>query len=292
MRIILITGISGSGKSVALRALEDAGYFCVDNLPPPLLCELVAIREQDEGDKLAVAVDARSAASLSELPQDIQRLKDQGHDVKVFFLTATTESLVNRFSETRRSHPLSHRLLPDHNPVDRLTLVECIRTERELMSAVQIIGQLIDTSDMGANNLRAWINELISIERAPLTLLFESFAFKFGVPLDADLVFDVRMLPNPHYDPALRKLTGRDQPVIDFLALLPEVSDLYQDILGFVEKWLPAFKRDNRSYLTVAIGCTGGQHRSVYLTERLTAYFASNERVVLRHRELSLEAGA
>ncbi|MDB5991533.1 MAG: nucleotide-binding protein [Herbaspirillum sp.] len=287
MRIILITGISGSGKSVALRAVEDAGYFCVDNLPPALLRDLVAIRTREDDDKLAVAVDARSAASLNELPRDIQRLKDQGHDVKVLFLTAKTESLVNRFSETRRSHPLSHRLLPDQNPTDRLTLVECIRTERELMSAIEAIGQLIDTSDLRASNLRAWINELIAVERAPLTLLFESFGFKFGVPLDADLVFDVRMLPNPHYDLALRPLTGRDQPVIDFLAALPEVTDLLNDIQHFVEKWLPAFKRDNRSYLTVAIGCTGGQHRSVYLAEHLAAHFTASETVVLRHRELS-----
>lgn len=287
MRIILITGISGSGKSVALRAVEDAGYFCVDNLPPALLRDLVAIRTREGDDKLAVAVDARSAASLNELPRDIQLLKDQGHDVKVLFLTAKTESLVNRFSETRRSHPLSHRLLPHQNPTDRLTLVECILTERELMGAIEAIGQLIDTSDLRANTLRTWINELIAVERAPLTLLFESFAFKFGVPLDADLVFDVRMLPNPHYDLALRPLTGRDQPVINFLAALPEVNDLLNDIQHFVEKWLPAFKRDNRSYLTVAIGCTGGQHRSVYLTEHLAAYFTASETVVLRHRELS-----
>jgi UPF0042 nucleotide-binding protein len=292
MRIILITGISGSGKSVALRALEDAGYFCVDNLPPALLRDLVATRSQDAEDKLAVAVDARSAASFDELPQDIRTLKSEGHDVKVFFLTATTESLVNRFSETRRSHPLSHRLLPNRSPTDRLTLVECIRTERELMSEIEGIGQLIDTSSLRANKLRAWINELVAIERAPLTLLFESFAFKFGVPLDADLVFDVRMLPNPHYDIALRPLTGRDQPVIDFLAALPEATELLSDIRQFVEKWLPSFKRDNRSYLTVAIGCTGGQHRSVYIAECLTAYFAANERVVLRHRELSMSNDA
>jgi UPF0042 nucleotide-binding protein len=287
MRIILITGISGSGKSVALRALEDAGYFCVDNLPPSLLRELVAVGTRDGSDKLAVAVDARSAASLGELPHDIRRLKEEGHDVKVFFLTAKTESLVNRFSETRRSHPLSHRLLPDRNPSDRLTLIECIRTERELMGEIEELGQLIDTSDLRANTLRAWINQLTAVENAPLTLLFESFAFKFGVPLDADLVFDVRMLPNPHYDPALKALNGRDQPVIDFLAALPEATELLNDIKGFVEKWLPAFRRDNRSYLTVAIGCTGGQHRSVYMVEQLTQHFSASERVVLRHRELS-----
>lgn len=285
MRIVLITGISGSGKSVALHVLEDAGYFCVDNLPPTLLRDLVDTRIREGAEMLAVATDARSAGSLASLGADIQQLKNDGHDVKVFFLTATTEVLVTRFSETRRSHPLSHRLLPDHNPSDRLTLIECIHLEREMLSAIEGIGHVIDTSGLSANKLRSWITDLIDVQRASLTLLFESFAFKFGVPLDADLVFDVRMLPNPHYDLQLRPLTGLDQPVIDFLSALPEVDDLLSDIRNFVEKWLPAFKRDNRSYLTVAIGCTGGQHRSVYIAEQLAKHFAATEHVVRRHRQ-------
>ncbi|SRR5450830_187386 len=287
MRIVLITGISGSGKSVALHVLEDAGYFCVDNLPPALLLSLVQTRLNEGDDTLAVATDARSADSLAGLGKDIAALKAQGHDVKVFFLTATTESLITRFSETRRSHPLSHRLLPNHNPTDRMTLTECIHREREMLSVMEGLGHVIDTSDLSANKLRAWIRDLIDSAQATLTVLFESFAFKFGVPLDADLVFDVRVLPNPHYDPKLRALTGRDAPVIEFLADLPEVNDLFGDIRNFVEKWLPAFKRDNRSYLTVAIGCTGGQHRSVYVVEQLAAYFAAHEHVVIRHRQLS-----
>lgn len=287
MRIILITGISGSGKSVGLNALEDAGFFCVDNLPPTLLRALVETRMQEGAEKLAVAMDARSANSLAGLPADIHSLKADGHDVKVLFLTAKTESLITRFSETRRSHPLSHRIRPEQTPTDRPTLAECIVLEREMLSTIETLGHVIDTSGLSANKLRSWIKDLVETERTPLTLLFESFAFKFGVPLDADLVFDVRVLPNPHYDLALRPFSGRDQPVIAFLQAQPEADNLLHDIRSFVEKWLPAFKKDNRSYLTVAIGCTGGQHRSVYMVEQLAQYFQSTERVVLRHRELA-----
>lgn len=286
MRVILITGISGSGKSVGLNALEDAGYFCVDNLPPALLRALVATRINEGDLTLAVSVDARSAVSLSSLPADIQWLKEQGHDVKIIFLTAKTEALIPRFSETRRSHPLSHRI-GSENPTDRLTLIECIRKEREMLAAIEELGHVIDTSGLSANKLRTWIKDLIGSERTPLTLLFESFAFKFGVPLDADLVFDVRVLPNPYYDVNLRPLTGRDAPVIEYLDAQPHASELLNDIRSFIEKWLPAYKNDNRSYLTVAIGCTGGQHRSVYMTEHLAQYFQSSARVLLRHRELT-----
>ncbi|HEY8101428.1 MAG TPA: RNase adapter RapZ [Burkholderiaceae bacterium] len=286
MRIILITGISGSGKSVGLNVLEDAGYFCVDNLPPALLRALVATRMKEGAHMLAVAMDARSSDSLASLPADIKQLKEEGHDVKVLFLTAKTESLIARFSETRRSHPLTHRLLPDQPPNDRPTLLECILKEREMLGAIEGLGDVIDTSGLTANKLRSWIKELIETERAPLTLLFESFAFKFGVPLDADLVFDVRMLPNPYYDLKMRPLTGRDGAVIDFLEAQPKAIELEQDIRAFIEKWLPAFKSDNRSYLTVGIGCTGGQHRSVYFVEKLAQHFRATERVVVRHREL------
>lgn len=287
MRIVLITGISGSGKSVALNVLEDAGYYCVDNLPPPLLTNLISALIADGTDTVAVAVDARSAESLVELPQTVKLLREEGHDVKVMFLTANTHSLVARFSETRRSHPLSHHLRPNENPASRRTLIECILEERERLSAIEKLGHVIDTSELSANKLRAWIKELVAIERAPLTLFFESFAFKLGVPLDADFVFDVRALPNPYYDLTLRPLTGMDAPVIAFLDAQPSAAELLEDIRAFVAKWLPSFKTDNRSYLTVALGCTGGQHRSVYMAERLAAYFADSERVVLRHREQS-----
>jgi RNase adapter protein RapZ len=287
MRIIIITGISGSGKSVGLNALEDAGYFCVDNLPPTLLRGLVVTRLEEGESALAVAVDARSAASLVGLPLDIEWLRGQGHDVKLIFLTAKTEALVTRFSETRRSHPLSHRLTTEKNPNDRLTLIECIRKEREMLAPMEGVGAVLDTSGLSANKLRAWIKDLIGSEIAPLTLLFESFAFKFGVPLDADMVFDVRMLPNPYYDLQLRPLTGKDAPVRDYLDAQPEVSELLGDIRDFIAKWLPSFKRDNRSYLTVAIGCTGGQHRSVYMVELLAAHFQPSARIIVRHRELA-----
>jgi UPF0042 nucleotide-binding protein len=287
MRIVLITGISGSGKSVALNVLEDAGYYCVDNLPPALLVNLVVTLVADGTDNLAVAVDARSASSLVELPTTVKQLREHGHDVKIMFLTANTHSLVARFSETRRSHPLSHQLRPDENPASRRTLIECILEERERLSTIEQLGHVIDTSELSANKLRAWIKELVEIERAPLTLFFESFAFKLGVPLDADFVFDVRALPNPYYDLSLRALTGMDAPVVAFLDAQPSALELLNDIKTFIAKWLPSFKTDNRSYLTVALGCTGGQHRSVYMAERLAAHFSPTERVVLRHREQS-----
>ncbi len=286
MQIILITGISGSGKSVALNALEDAGYFCVDNLPPVLLPHLVKTRLEENSDRLAVAVDSRSAGSLDDLPKSILALKQDGHDVHVLFLTADTHSLITRFSETRRSHPLSHRHHKNALPADDRTLVEAIREERELMTDIQMISQVIDTSNSSANELRNRVKELVEIEQSPLTLHFESFGFKFGVPLDADILFDVRSLPNPYYDMRLRPLTGKDEAIQHFLAAQPEVQDLLSDIRQFIEKWLPSFRRDNRSYLTVALGCTGGQHRSVYLVERLAEHFRKTEQVVTRHREL------
>ncbi len=285
MRIVLITGISGSGKSVALNVLEDTGHYCVDNLPPALLSHLVTTLMEEGLQALAVAVDARSAESLASLPADVKRLREEGHDVKVMFLTANTHSLVARFSETRRSHPLSHELRPGQNPAARRTLIECIMEERERLSAIEQLGHVIDTSELSANKLRCWVKDLVAIEGAPLTLFFESFAFKLGVPMDADFVFDVRALPNPYYDLTLRPLTGRDAPVIEFLDAQPSALEMMSDIRAFVEKWLPSFKTDNRSYLTVALGCTGGQHRSVYMAEKLAAYFNTNERVVLRHRE-------
>ncbi|SFD00452.1 RNase adapter RapZ [Massilia yuzhufengensis] len=285
MHIVLITGISGSGKSVALNVLEDAGYYCVDNLPPALLPALVYAVNEKGTDKIAVAVDARSAESLVELPVSVRHLKEEGHNVKVMFLTSSTHSLVARFSETRRSHPLSHELRPGENPASRRTLIECIAEERERLSAIENLGHVIDTSELSANKLRAWVKELADIEQAPMTLFFESFAFKVGVPLDADFVFDVRAIPNPYYDLSLRPLTGRDAPVIAFLDAQPSATDMLEDIKNFVAKWLPSFKTDNRSYLTVAVGCTGGQHRSVYMAERLGAYFNGTERVIVRHRE-------
>jgi UPF0042 nucleotide-binding protein len=280
MRIILITGISGSGKSVALTVLEDVGYYCVDNLHPNLLDDLVNTLAQEGVAMLAVAMDVRSTDSLAKLPDEIWRLRSQ-HEVSVLFLTASTETLVARFSETRRSHPLSHR-----GPTANLTLIECIRVERDVLAGVESFAHVIDTSNLSSNKLREWIRELVSQQRAALTLFFESFGFKHGVPLDADMVFDVRVLPNPFYDIHLRPQSGRDADVIAFLDAQADAQAMLQDIRDFVAKWLPAFKKDHRSYLTVAIGCTGGQHRSVYIAERLARHFAESESVIVRHREL------
>ena len=281
MQLFLISGLSGSGKSVALNVLEDSGYYCVDNLPAELLHVLMNNLNLAGVSKVAVSVDVRSGNTVVLLPQYIEKLRQQNVDVHVLFLDAKNETLVKRFSETRRLHPLSD---------GQRTLLECVAQERELLAEIANIGHHIDTSELNANALRVWIKQFITLDRARLTLLFESFGFKNGLPLDADLVYDVRSLPNPHYDPILRPFTGRDKPVIDFLDGSAMVQKMYADIRDFVENWLPSFVADNRSYLTVAIGCTGGQHRSVYLAEKLAQHFKSRQQVLLRHRELPPQA--
>ena len=279
MQLFLISGLSGSGKSVALRMLEDSGYYCVDNLPADLLFSLMDNLHQSGNARVAVSIDVRSGGSVRQLPLHIEQLKQRGVDVHLLFLDAQTDTLVKRFSETRRRHPLSD---------DRLTLPECIQRERELLAEIGNIGHRIDTSELGSNALRAWIKEFIRVDRARLTLLFQSFGFKNCIPLDADFVFDVRCLPNPHYDPLLRPLNGRDAAVAEFLERTPDALKMYNDIRSFIENWLPCFLADNRSYLTVAIGCTGGQHRSVYLAEKLARHFEAQQQVLLRHRELGI----
>lgn len=285
MRILLISGISGSGKSVALNVIEDAGYYCVDNLPPSLLLELVKTLKLEGVKNAAFAIDSRSAHQLQSVAATIDQLRALGHEVKVLFLTASSETLIARFSETRRSHPLSHHLQAERISDCTLSLTECIQAERELLAPLQFLGHVLDTSNLSANHLRNWIKDEIAVEHASLILMFESFAFKVGVPLDVDFVFDVRILPNPHYDHALRPLTGRDQAVVDFLEAQAMALELFDDIKNFIDKWLPSFKRDNRSYLTIGIGCTGGQHRSVYMVEKLAKHFQQQERVLIRHRQ-------
>ncbi len=279
MQLFLISGLSGSGKSVALKALEDNGYYCVDNLPAELLPTLIESLRDAGHAHVAVSIDVRSGSGVQQLPQHVAQLKKQpGMDVHLLFLDAQTETLVKRFSETRRRHPLSD---------DRLTLPECVQRERDLLAEIGSIGHHIDTSEISANTLRAWVKDFIQLDRARLTLLFQSFGYKNGIPLDADLVFDVRCLPNPHYDPALRPLSGRDAAVIEYIERQPAAQKMYSDICRFVQDWLPCYVADNRSYLTVAIGCTGGQHRSVYFVERLARHFATTQQqVLIRHREL------
>ena len=280
MQLVLITGLAGSGKSVALNALEDAGYYCVDNLPVKLLPELVAVLTQAGHSRVALSIDVRSGETLDALPEHLAELGRAGTDVKVLYLQAKDDTLIQRFSETRRRHPLGD---------GRRTLPESIARERELLEEIAGLSHHIDTSGLSPNVLRNWIRELVEVPAAGLTLLFQSFAYKYGVPLDTDMVFDVRCLPNPHYDPKLRPFTGRDAPVIAFCGADPAVQKMLADIRRFVGEWLPCFDRDSRSYLTVAIGCTGGRHRSVYLSEQLAEHFRTRHgRVLVRHRELSV----
>ena len=282
LEMVLITGMSGSGKSVALHALEDAGYYCVDNLPPELLTPFVALEQQHGAQKVAIAMDVRSAVSLPLVPQQLRQLRTSGVAVQSLFLDANTETLVRRFSETRRLHPLSRIDASDQHRA----LVDAIELERELLGEMREQAHVLDTSMIRSSQLQGYVKSLISAPSTQLTLVFQSFAFKRGVPLDADYVFDVRMLPNPHYESGLRHLTGRDEAVASYLKSHTEVGDMFRHIEQFLSHWLQALVRDHRSYVTVAIGCTGGQHRSVYLVEELAAAFGQQWRTLKRHREL------
>lgn len=300
--IVLLTGISGSGKSVALNALEDAGYFCVDNLPPELLRGMILLEQQREVElrrKVAVSVDVRSAHSLPHLMPVLAELNQEGHKVRSVFLDASTDALVRRFSETRRPHPLQQSIKPpkpeqttpkrratdQENPSQEQALIDTINLERELLSPLREVSTVIDTSLLRPAQLRTWIRNIVQATASRLTLVFESFAYKHGVPMDADFVFDVRMLPNPFYLKELKPLTGRDEAVADYLAAQPESAELIAQIEAFLLRWLPALEGDQRSYVTVALGCTGGQHRSVYCVEQLVKRFAPRGVVLARHRE-------
>ena len=292
MQLVLITGMSGSGKSVALHALEDAGYYCVDNLPPELLLPFVRLERKHFAYHLAIAMDVRSASSLPLVPPQLDALRAQGMDVKTIFLDASTDTLVRRFSETRRKHPLSQSEAGQLEHDARHALVDAIELERAMLAGLREQAHVIDSSIIRPSQLQAFVKSLISTPAGQLTLVFESFAFKRGTPNDADFIFDVRMLPNPHYEPELRALTGRDQPVADFLNQQEEVLRMCKHIAGFLEQWMEAMVRDHRSYVTVAIGCTGGQHRSVYLVEKLAHQFGKQWMTLKRHREIDLPAAS
>ena len=285
IRLVLVTGMSGSGKSVALTALEDVGFYCVDNLPPELLEAFISLERGMRADKVAIAMDVRSAKSLPGLPQRLAKL-EQAHQrnlhLTTVFLDATTDTLVRRFSETRRLHPLSLKSANDQHRA----LTEAIEHERELLAELREQALVIDTSLIRPAQLRSQIKELLDAMPAPLTLVFESFAFKRGIPMDADFVFDVRMLPNPHYEAALKALTGRDAPVADFLRAQPEVKRMREQLITFLRDWMPQMLSDHRSYVTVAVGCTGGQHRSVFLVEELGKAFCTDWSTQVRHREI------
>lgn len=283
MKFTIISGRSGSGKSTVLHVLEDRGYYCIDNLPASLLPALAQrITSGTTGiPQVAVSIDARnSSADLQQVPEIISQLKALDLHAEVIFLDANSQTLLKRFSESRRKHPLSS---------DTVGLKEAIDKESELLEAISLMASLsIDTSNMTLHELRDLIrNRLIENKEAGLALLFQSFGYKNGVPVDADIVYDVRCLPNPYWDKNLRALTGKDPEVVNFLEQHHEVAEMFTDIRDYLKKWLPYYERNNRSYITVALGCTGGQHRSVFLCEKLGSHFRSTSKIVqIRHREL------
>ncbi|MDR9438339.1 MAG: RNase adapter RapZ [Halomonas sp.] len=287
MQLVIISGRSGSGKSIALQALEDLGYYAIDNLPAMLLGPLVD--ELQDGRSLrssiAVSIDARNLPdALERFPELLAELRDRQVDCQVVYLTTDARILLERYSQTRRRHPLTRG--------SDMTLAEAIDTEEQSLSKIRDLADLvIDTTRLSVHELRGRITDQVAGHRAErMTLTIESFGFKRGVPLDADIVFDARCLPNPYWDPALRDATGRDSSIIAFLDSYSIVVEMLDDIVAWVERWLPHYQASQRSYLTVAIGCTGGQHRSVYLAERLADRLASRHAGVrLRHRELGMQ---
>ena len=283
-RLIIVSGLSGSGKSVALHTLEDLGYYCIDNLPPFLLRELVPGLEGAEGTLMqntAVGIDARShPEQLAELPLLVAELRARDFDCQVLYLEAQPETLIKRFSETRRKHPLTAKDRP---------LAEAIELERSLLEPIRGDADLhIDTTHTNLHQLRDLVRDRLGADSPlKLSMLLQTFGYKHGVPHDADFVIDVRCLPNPHWHPELRALTGLDSEVASFLEEAPDVKEMEEDLAAFFDRWIPCFEADGRSYLTIAIGCTGGQHRSVFLGERLRRHFeSSGYQVIVRHREL------
>lgn len=284
MRLLIISGRSGSGKSTALNMLEDHGYYCIDNLPASLLPAFIKRISSDtlKLPRVAVSIDARNLPDdLKKVPAILQELHESALDAEIIFLDANGPTLIKRFSESRRRHPLT---------TATVGLREAIARERELLEPIAALAGLsIDTSTMSVHQLRDVIrSRLVDKKSSALSVMFESFGFKSGVPVDADIVFDVRCLPNPYWEQSLRPLTGLDQPVIDFLSRQDDVNEMLTDIRSYLEKWLPRFEASNRSYMTVAVGCTGGQHRSVYLCERLReAFNGSISDLQVLHRELT-----
>jgi len=285
MKLTIISGRSGSGKSTVLHVLEDKGYYCIDNLPASLLPALAKRISTDASDltQVAVSVDARNVSTdLEQVPQIVAELKEKTIPTEILFLDANSQTLLKRFSESRRKHPLSS---------ESVGLREAIDKESELLEPISLLANLtIDTSNMSLQALRQTVKERMLDDQAnAMALLFQSFGFKNGVPVDADIVYDVRCLPNPFWDNSLRALTGLDDAVKKFLGDESEVSEMLEDISNYLEKWLPKFEANNRSYITVAVGCTGGQHRSVYLCERLAESFVGKiSNVQVRHRELGV----
>jgi UPF0042 nucleotide-binding protein len=278
MEVIIISGLSGSGKSIALNALEDNDFYCIDNLPVTLLSNISQHLNHEHQDKVAISVDIRSI-NIEKLPHVIKEIESLSIKTRLIYLESSTESIVRRFGETRRRHPLAN---------EKLSLADTIEKERVMLAPLAEIGYKIDTSNMSVNALKKTLNELIQLKEDHLALQFSSFGYKFGIPLDADFIFDVRCLPNPHYESDLKDLTGRDKPVADFFQNYKEVDKMYQDINHFVSEWLTAFKNDQRHSLHIAIGCTGGKHRSVYIANKLFTHFSNpKSQVIIRHRDIN-----
>jgi len=284
MRLIIVSGLSGSGKSVALHLLEDVGFYCIDNVPAALLDSVIsqiAATGDPFYENLAVGVDVRSrAADLESLPELIRRFRGLGIRCEIVFLHASEDSLLKRYAESRRPHPLS---------AQGMSLREAITRERELLGPVMAAAELIiDTSQTSIYQLRDAVRGRVGLRTEPgLSILIESFGYKHGIPLDADFVFDLRCLPNPYWELSLRPLTGRDAQVIAYLDAQPAVQEMYRDILGFLQRWIPRYADFSRNYLTVALGCTGGQHRSVYMADKLATELArQHQQVLIRHTEL------
>jgi len=284
MKLVIISGRSGSGKSTALHLLEDLGYYCIDNMPSGLLPALISeMQHQDmPREAIAISIDARNVpVNLERFPETIATIDKTGIEYAIAYLDADDQTILTRFSATRRKHPLSSATI---------SLEEAIKKESELLDPIVTLADLkIDTSNLSLHQLRDIVKKQVAQQTdTTMALLFESFGFKHGVPSDADLVFDVRCLPNPYWDPVLRKYNGRDQQIIQFLEEQPIVEDMCTDLCNYLTKWLPKFEANNRSYMTVAIGCTGGHHRSVYLSERLAKHFSEKlNNVQVRHRDLN-----
>lgn len=283
--LIVLTGMSGGGKTVALRALEDLGFYCVDNLPTALLHELVrtVIKNDKSGQRrhIAVGVDIRNRGDdFRQVPEVMSELASAGVQVHLIFIDCRDEILIKRYSETRRKHPLSAR--------GRLSLADAIAEERRILRPLSSLAEkVIDSSELNVHQLRRLIATGYAEATKGLTLMFESFAYRRGLPPDADFVFDARCLPNPHWDPRLRPYSGKDAPVREFLDQQPLVGEYFADTSRWLDNWLPRFEQDDRSYVTISIGCTGGRHRSVYLAEKLAAHYRTQrENVLIFHREL------
>jgi len=279
--LVIISGRSGSGKSTALHVLEDMGYYCIDNLPVSLLEPLIErLSSSQLISKASVSIDARNIATdLATFPDIVRGIDNQLVNTQIIYLDAGSTTLVKRFSETRRKHPLSN--------LNR-DLRESLEFERELLEPISNMADLsIDTTSMTMHELRDVVRDRVARDKHEFALLFESFAYKNGVPVDADLVFDARCLPNPHWKPGLRSMTGLEEPVQEFLENQPDFHSMFEEISRYLSNWLPRFEANNRAYMTVAIGCTGGQHRSVYLCEKLHRHFSTKwKNVQIRHREL------